>query len=196
MSRAEEIRAGLFEHTLKGRAPGVKAPSEEGPALGMDPMDIFFEALIPTGGPLLNRHRQGRHPRHREEPLSDHAGSAGFGVADLGVNAPPEKFVARGRAAQATHRRLLGLSDHRDADVQGQQALSKAGLRDKIHVAMGGTPVTEDYAKHFGADFYAPDASMATRMAKEVVGAKGDGSQGAAALEQAVKLIDETLRKG
>jgi hypothetical protein len=53
--------------------------------------------------------------------------------------------------------------------------------------------VTEEYAKHVGADSYAPDASIATRMAKELV---GDRSQGSAALEEAVMLIDKTLRKG
>jgi hypothetical protein len=47
-----------------------------------------------------------------------------------------------------------------------------------------------------GADSYAPDASMATRMAKEIVGDRSQSSQGAQALEQAVKLIDETLKKG
>ena len=61
---------------------------------------------------------------------------------------------------------------------------------------MGGAPVTEEYAKHVGADSYAPDASMATRMAKEIVGDRSEGSQGAKALEQAVMKIDETLRKG
>jgi len=34
---------------------------------------------------------------------------------------------------------------------------------------VGGAPVTEEYAKHVGADSYAPDASMATRMAKQLV---------------------------
>ena len=48
MSREEEIRAGLFEHTLNGHAPEVKALTEEGLALGMDPMDILFKALIPS----------------------------------------------------------------------------------------------------------------------------------------------------
>jgi hypothetical protein len=38
MSREEEIRAGLFDHTLNGHAPEVKALTEEGLALGMDPM--------------------------------------------------------------------------------------------------------------------------------------------------------------
>jgi hypothetical protein len=37
---------------------------------------------------------------------------------------------------------------------------------------------------------------MATRMAKQLVGDRSQSSQGAQALEQAVKLIDETLKKG
>ena len=49
------------------------------------------------------------------------------------------------------------------------------------------------HAKHVGADSYAPDASMATRQAKQIVGARGPDS---AALEKAVMLIDETLKKG
>ena len=48
MSREEEIRAALFEHTLNGHAPEVKALTEEGLKLGMDPMDILFKALIPS----------------------------------------------------------------------------------------------------------------------------------------------------
>src|SRR4030088_1653895 len=48
MSREEEIRAGLFEHTLNGHAPEVKALTEEGLSIGMDPMDILFNALIPS----------------------------------------------------------------------------------------------------------------------------------------------------
>jgi hypothetical protein len=37
---------------------------------------------------------------------------------------------------------------------------------------------------------------MATRLAKQLVGARNEASEGARALEQAVKLIDETLKKG
>src|SRR5205823_2321236 len=60
-------------------------------------------------------------------------------------------------------------------------ALTKAGLRDKVHIAVGGAPVTQEYAKHVGADSYAPDASMATRMAKELVGDRSGSSQDAEA---------------
>src|SRR5205809_1898278 len=48
MSREEAIRAGLFDNSLDGRAPEVKALTEEGLALHMDPMDILFKALIPS----------------------------------------------------------------------------------------------------------------------------------------------------
>ena len=45
---------------------------------------------------------------------------AGFIVIDLGVNVPPEKFVDADQRARARHRRLLGLPDDDDADVQGE----------------------------------------------------------------------------
>src|SRR3979490_1581650 len=48
MSREEEIRAGLFDHTLNGHAPEGKALTEDGLKLGMGPMDILFRALIPS----------------------------------------------------------------------------------------------------------------------------------------------------
>jgi hypothetical protein len=54
--------------------------------------------------------------------------------------------------------------------------------------------VTEEYAKKAGADSYAPDPSIATRMAKQLMGAAA--APDAAALEQAVMLVDRTLRKG
>src|SRR3979411_2468170 len=48
MSREEEIRTALFDDTLNGRAPEVKALTEEALSIGMDPMDILFKALIPS----------------------------------------------------------------------------------------------------------------------------------------------------
>jgi 5-methyltetrahydrofolate--homocysteine methyltransferase len=119
---------------------------------------------------------------------------AGFEVFDLGVNTAPEKFV---EAVQKHEPDIVGFSAFLTTTMPmfkaNIDALTKAGLRDKVHVAVGGAPVTEEYAKHVGADSYAPDASIATRKAKDVVGSRAPGS---AALEQAVMKIDETLRKG
>ena len=122
---------------------------------------------------------------------------AGFTVYDLGVNTPPEKFV---EAVQKHEPDIVGFSAFLTTTMPmfkaNIEALTRAGLRDKVHIAVGGAPVTQEYAKHVGADSYAPDASMATRMAKELVGDRSGQSQGARALEQAVMKIDETLRKG
>ena len=48
MSREEEIKKGLYEHTLVGEAPEVIELTQEGIDLGMDPLDILFGALIPS----------------------------------------------------------------------------------------------------------------------------------------------------
>lgn len=48
MSRAEEIRSGLFDHTLAGRAKEVGQLTEEALGIGMKPLDILFGALLPS----------------------------------------------------------------------------------------------------------------------------------------------------
>ncbi len=48
MSREAEILEGLYEHTMVGDAADVKALTQEGVALGMDPVTILFDGLIPS----------------------------------------------------------------------------------------------------------------------------------------------------
>ena len=48
MTREEEVREGLYEGTLNGKAPQVKALTEEALAMGMAPLDILFGPLIPA----------------------------------------------------------------------------------------------------------------------------------------------------
>src|SRR5207245_9488392 len=108
---------------------------------------------------------------------------AGFEVFDLGVNTPPEKFVD---AVKQHEPDIVGFSAFLTTTMPmfkaNIDALTKAGLRDTVHIAVGGAPVTQEYAKQGGADSYAPDASMATRMAKELVGDRSGQSQGSEAL--------------
>ena len=49
------------------------------------------------------------------------------------------------------------------------EALTEAGLRDEVKVMIGGAPVTQACAAGIGADGFAPDASSATRKAKELL---------------------------
>ncbi|MEI7847940.1 MAG: corrinoid protein [Chloroflexota bacterium] len=96
---------------------------------------------------------------------------AGFEVRDLGVDVSPDAFV---KAAQDGVQ-LIGMSalltttmNNMDVTVQ---ALKKAGLRDSVKVFIGGAPVTQEYANKIGADGFAADASSATRMARQLIGA-------------------------
>lgn len=48
MERQEEILDGLYEHTMVGNAAEVKQLTQEGIDLGMDPVEILFDGLIPS----------------------------------------------------------------------------------------------------------------------------------------------------
>jgi 5-methyltetrahydrofolate--homocysteine methyltransferase len=48
MSREEEILDALYEHVLNGEAPPVVELTNEGLAMGMDPLTPLFEAMIPA----------------------------------------------------------------------------------------------------------------------------------------------------
>jgi 5-methyltetrahydrofolate--homocysteine methyltransferase len=94
---------------------------------------------------------------------------AGFEIIDLGVDVSPESFVD----AVAEGADLIGMSALLTTTMTNMgatiQALQAAGLRDKVKVMVGGAPVTEEFAKSIGADAFAPDASSATRIARQLV---------------------------
>jgi 5-methyltetrahydrofolate--homocysteine methyltransferase len=46
------------------------------------------------------------------------------------------------------------------------EALSAAGLRNRVKVMLGGAPVTEAWAKSIGADGYGKDAPAAVELAR------------------------------
>ena len=50
------------------------------------------------------------------------------------------------------------------------EALAAANVRDQVKVVIGGAPVTQRYADEIGADGYAPDASAAVGLIKNLVG--------------------------
>ncbi len=95
---------------------------------------------------------------------------AGFEVIDLGVDVAPEKYVA---AVQEHHPDLIGCSALLTTTMPRMRdiilALQAAGLRDTVKVMIGGAPVTEQYAREIGADFYAPDAASAAQGARKLV---------------------------
>jgi len=96
---------------------------------------------------------------------------ANIEVVDLGVNVPPERYVA---AAKEHGARLVGVSALLTTTMVGMRdvvaALRAAGLTD-VKVIVGGAPVTAEFAREIGADGYAPDAGAAVDVAKSVLAA-------------------------
>jgi len=95
---------------------------------------------------------------------------AGFEVKDLGVDVPVEKFI---QAVQEEKPDIVAMSALLTTTMQMMkqtvEALSAAGLRDKIKIIVGGAPVTEAFASEIGADGFSQDASRAVSLAKSLV---------------------------
>lgn len=96
---------------------------------------------------------------------------AGFEVTDLGVDVPPERFVA---AVQEQEPDLVGMSALLTTTMPAMrstiEALVEARLRGGVKVIVGGAAMTQSHADKIGADGYAPDAASAVRKAKELLG--------------------------
>ena len=95
---------------------------------------------------------------------------AGFEVIDLGVQVAPEKFVDAVRSHKPD---IVGFSAFLTTTMPmfkaNINALTKAGLRERVIVMVGGAPVTQEYADVVGADGYAADASAAVVKAKQLI---------------------------
>jgi 5-methyltetrahydrofolate--homocysteine methyltransferase len=95
---------------------------------------------------------------------------AGFAVADLGVDVPPEKFVAEIREKKA---QLVALSTLLTTTMPNMKTiieeLSKAGVRERVKVMVGGAPVTQRFADEIGADGYSDNANGAVNLARRLV---------------------------
>lgn len=214
MSRKEEILDELYNLTIDGDDEAVVALTKEGLAIGMTPMEILFEGLIPALEEVGRLFEIGEYfvpemlvaanamkgAMEILRPLIAETGAkpvgtfvmgtvkgdihdigknlvnvmlegAGFEVHDLGVNVPPERFVEAIREFQP---QAVGMSAFLTTTMPmckvNIDAITEAGLRDKVKILVGGAPVTQEYADRVGADGYAPDASSAVRLTKQLIG--------------------------
>ena len=94
---------------------------------------------------------------------------SGFEVTDLGIDVPAEKFIA---ALEQTGARILGLSALLNLAYPEMKhvvdEVVKAGLRDRVKIIIGGTPVNEQFRQFTGADYYAPDAVTGVNLCKQI----------------------------
>ena len=97
---------------------------------------------------------------------------AGFEIIDLGTDVSPEKFVDAVKAKGADVIAMSALLTTTMPNMKNTvDALEEAGIRDAVKVMIGGAPVTQAYADEIGADGYAPDASRAATLARQLLGA-------------------------
>jgi len=96
----------------------------------------------------------------------------GFRVHDLGIDVDAQEFVVRAREHEAD---IVALSALLTTTMLHQrdviEHLSEAGLRERVKVMVGGSPVTQAWADQIGADGFAEDAANAVTVAKRLMGA-------------------------
>lgn len=101
----------------------------------------------------------------------------GFEVIDIGVDIEPCRFV---EAAKEYKPDIIGLSALLTITAEEMKnvvsELSKAGLRNRVKIIVGGGAVTADFAEKIGADGYAASAIEAVIEGKKLLGINQKGA--------------------
>jgi methanogenic corrinoid protein MtbC1 len=95
----------------------------------------------------------------------------GFEVIDLGIDVPGQKFVDAIKESEAP---VVGLSGFLtlafDSMKNTVEAISEAGLRDKVKIMIGGGQIDEEVREYTGADAFGSDAMEAVSLTKKWIG--------------------------
>jgi corrinoid protein of di/trimethylamine methyltransferase len=97
--------------------------------------------------------------------------TAGFEIYDLGRDVPLDDYVTKAKEVDAD---IIAMSTLMTTTMGGMgevvKKLEEAGIRDKVKVMVGGSPVSRRFADEIGAEGYSRNAVEAVKMAKELVG--------------------------
>jgi len=97
--------------------------------------------------------------------------ASGFEVIDLGINVKSEEFL---RAIRENKPDILAMSALLTTTAMEQknviEGLKKEGLRNKIKVIVGGSPINQEFADSIGADGYGASAPDGVKVAKRLLG--------------------------
>ena len=97
--------------------------------------------------------------------------AAGFKVIDLGINVKSEDFLAAVKEHDAD---MLAMSALLTTTAMEQkkviEGLKSAGIRDKVKVIVGGSPINQEFADSIGADGYGATAPEGVKIAKRMMG--------------------------
>ena len=94
----------------------------------------------------------------------------GFDVLDLGRDVPPQRFIEEAEKFDAD---IIGtstlLTTTMPVQKELEEALKKAGLKEKYKPIVGGAPVTQRWANRIGADAFAQDAGDGVKKVKQLL---------------------------
>lgn len=96
--------------------------------------------------------------------------TAGFEMYDLGRDVPLDAFVDK---AMEVNAQLVCMSTLMTTTMVGMKTviekLQEKGIRDKVKVMIGGSPISQKYADEIGADGYSTNAVEAVKLAKRLL---------------------------
>jgi 5-methyltetrahydrofolate--homocysteine methyltransferase len=94
----------------------------------------------------------------------------GFEVTDLGVDVPPEVFIA---AIKKRPVQIVGLSALLTTTMPAMkttiEAFRTAGVREQFKIMVGGAPISKAYAESIGADGYGETAAASVDLARRLL---------------------------
>ena len=90
----------------------------------------------------------------------------GLEVVDLGTDVSAEQFV---KTAVEQNCQIIAcsalLTTTMDVMAEVVKEAEKAGIRDRVKIMVGGSPITDEFCRKIGADCYTPDAASAADAA-------------------------------
>lgn len=102
--------------------------------------------------------------------LASMLGIAGFDVIDMGRDVPCKDIVAKAKEVQPLVIATSALMTTTMVNqIQVEELLKEAGLRDSVKTMVGGAPCTQDWADQIGADIYGESATDSVAKVKAAV---------------------------
>ncbi|AAM03973.1 TPA: dimethylamine corrinoid protein 3 [Methanosarcina acetivorans] len=95
---------------------------------------------------------------------------AGFKVVDLGRDVPIKTFVEKAKEVKPQIIASSALMTTTMVNqIQIEEQLKEAGIRDQVKTMVGGAPVTQDWADKIGADLYGESATDVVSKVRAVL---------------------------
>ncbi|MGI6708472.1 MAG: cobalamin B12-binding domain-containing protein [Dethiobacteria bacterium] len=99
--------------------------------------------------------------------------AGGFEVIDLGIDVSPAKIV---ETAKENNIKIIGLSGILTLAIDSMKAtvgaLKDAGMREDVHIIIGGNPITAEVCESVGADAWSVNPQEGVKICRNWAGAK------------------------